>query len=185
VLRYQLPIGAFQFTATILGGFLTSKVRNILCIVIILGLIPSLAGMIGIATISLEHKWGLLVCTWLQGVWGVSNILSWSLVASNVAGHTKRTTANGIWFVFYASGNIIGPFLLQAREKPRYITAIQVLCAMFGVCIFCVACLGVLMGMENKRRDKKGGEYAQTEVGDQEGFTDRTDKENKAFRYKL
>jgi hypothetical protein len=58
--------------------------------------IVGVAGMIGIATISTEHPLALLACTWLQGVWGVSNILSWTLVAVNVAGHTKPTTANAV-----------------------------------------------------------------------------------------
>jgi len=145
VLLYQLPIGAFQFTATVAGRILTSYVPNTLCVTIIAGFIVGIAGMIGIATISTKHPLALLACTWLQGVWGVSNILSWTLVAVNVAGHTKRTTANAVWFLFYAAGNIIGPLLFLPAEAPRYFTAIKALAGMFGSCIFFTVCLGGIM----------------------------------------
>jgi len=182
VLLYQLPIGAFQFAFTIAGGMLTAFVPNLLCITIIVAFLPGLAGMIGIATISLEHGLSLLACVWIQGIWGISNILSWTLVAVNVAGHTKRTTANAVWFMFYAAGNIIGPFLFIPSEAPRYFTAIKALAGIFGSCIFFVACLWVIMFTENRRR----GEFViPDEIGNEDGFTDRTDRENKAFRYKL
>jgi hypothetical protein len=71
---------------------------------IIDGFVVGIAGMIGMATISTKHPQALLACAWLQGAWGLSNILSWILVAVNVAGHTKRTTANAVWFVFYVPG---------------------------------------------------------------------------------
>jgi hypothetical protein len=109
--------------------------------------------MIGIATISTQHLLAALACTWLQGVWGVSNILSWTLVAVNVAGHTKRTTANAVWFVFYAAENIIGPFLFLPDEAPRYLTAIKALAGMFGSRIFFTVCLGGIMFVENRRRE--------------------------------
>lgn len=43
-----------------------------------------------------------------------------SLVASNVAGYTKKTVATAMVFIGYCVGNITGPFLFFAREKPRY-----------------------------------------------------------------
>jgi hypothetical protein len=182
VLLYQLPIGAIQFTATVLGGLITSKVPNTIIFVLIIGLLPSLGGMIGIATISTKHKWALVACTWILGFSGLSNILSWSLVAANVAGHTKRTTANGVWFVFYAAGNIIGPFLFKTGEAPWYFTAIKTLCGMIGSCLFCASSLFVILFLENKSRAALN---LPEDIGDEEGFTDRTDRENKAFRYKL
>jgi hypothetical protein len=65
VLLYQLPIGAFQFTATVVGGIFTSYIPNTLCMTIVAGLIVGIAGMIGIATISTKHPLALLACTWL------------------------------------------------------------------------------------------------------------------------
>lgn len=84
--------------------------------------------------------------------------------------------------MFYAAGNIIGPFLFIPSEAPRYFTAIKALAGIFGSCIFFVACLWVIMFTENRRR---GEIVIPDEIGDEDGFTDKTDFENKAFRYKL
>lgn len=43
-----------------------------------------------------------------------------SLIASNVAGYTKKTVATAMAFIGYCTGNIIGPFLFFAWEKPKY-----------------------------------------------------------------
>lgn len=43
-----------------------------------------------------------------------------SLVASNVAGYTKKTVATAMFYLGYCVGNIIGPFLFFVREKPKY-----------------------------------------------------------------
>jgi hypothetical protein len=104
IVEYQMPTGAIQFVCNIAAGVFTSKVPNTLVIVIIVALFPGIAGMIGIATIDLSHQLALTACSWLQGIFGVSIILTWDLVATNIAGHTKRTTVNGLEFCCYAAG---------------------------------------------------------------------------------
>lgn len=152
VVLYQLPGGAMQFVVTITVGLFNSMVPGFLCVSIIAGCIPGLAGMIGIATISLDHQLSLTACAWLQSIFGLAIILTWNLVATNFAGHTKRTTANGVLFVFYAAGNIIGPFLFLPAEKPRYLTAIKALVGMYVGTILGIASLYLLMSTENRRR---------------------------------
>lgn len=71
--------------ASVIVGYVNAIVPNILCLSIILGLVPGIAGMVGIATISINHELALAACCWLQAVFGVSIILSWSLVGSNVS----------------------------------------------------------------------------------------------------
>jgi len=179
---YQMPSGALEFVCVVSGGFFASKVPNTLILTIILGLLPGIAGMIGIAIIPLKHQIALAACTWLQGIFGLSIILTWSMVAANVSGHTKRSTVNGVEFVCYAAGNIIGPFLFFARESPRYLTAIKTLAGMYGACILFTASIGLLMLRENRRRDQIA---LPEELVDEQGFLDTTDRENKGFRYKL
>jgi hypothetical protein len=64
------------------------------------GSIPGIAGLAGLMTISLKHRYALVGCTWLQNVLGAPIILSWTLPAVNVAGHTKRSTVLGLYFVY-------------------------------------------------------------------------------------
>lgn len=42
------------------------------------------------------------------------------MVASNVAGFTKKSVASAMMFMAYTTGNIIGPFLFFPREAPEY-----------------------------------------------------------------
>lgn len=174
--------------ALVIVGYLNTLIPNILCLSIALGFVPGICGMIGIATIPLTHQTALAACAWLQAVFGVSIILSWSLIGSNVAGHTKRATANGVNFVCYAAGNIVGPFLFFSREAPRYLTAIKILAGMYAAAIVFTAALAGVMWRENRRRDARSVEeeaVVDERAGDERGFEDRTDGENEAFRYRL
>ncbi|KAI8282142.1 hypothetical protein K4K60_003720 [Colletotrichum sp. SAR11_57] len=193
-LKWQLPSGAFQLVPTVILGYLASRYRNITVLMSVLAGVPSIAGIIGIALIPLERPLALTACCWLLGVIGAAIILNWSIVAANFAGHTKRMTVNGVNFICYAAGNIIGPFMFDPEEAPRYMSAIKALCGMYSSCMFFTACIGGLMWWENRKRDARlaemtGGEHVNAGHGDTEvnevGFTDRTDKENPHFRYKL
>ncbi|PNP81417.1 hypothetical protein FNYG_05223 [Fusarium nygamai] len=100
-------------------------------------------------------------------------------------------TVNGLNFVYYASGNIIRPFLFQAKEAPRYRSAIWALCGVYAACVIFTALIGLTMWMSNKRRSKAAREAVASEatsacndVGE-DGFRDLTDRENRNFYYKL
>lgn len=54
---------------------------------------------------------------------GAPVIVSWSILANNVARHTKRSVGNGIWFTMYAAGNVAGVNIFFERETPRYYSA--------------------------------------------------------------
>ena len=67
----------------------------------IVSCIPGLAGLIGIMNISIEHdRFALVGMCWLQGILGAPVVLNWTLPGLNTAGHTKRSTVLGIYFVY-------------------------------------------------------------------------------------
>lgn len=43
-----------------------------------------------------------------------------SLIASNVAGFTKKSTVNAVFFIGYCVGNIAGPQFFIIAEAPSY-----------------------------------------------------------------
>ena len=186
----QLPNGAFQLVFTVAAGYFASRVRNTSVLTTIVVQIPSLAGIIGIALIPISHQLALTACCWLLSVVGAAIILNWSITAANFAGHTKRMTVNGLNFVCYAGGSIIGPFLFKPSEAPRYMTAIKALVGLYAASMFFTALVGLSMWLSNRQRDAQAGQQdaAQSisqEPSEEVGFHDRTDRENKAFRYKL
>jgi MFS family permease len=181
---FQTPGGAFEVVGCIVLGYV-SQGRNMVGLAIIIGCIPGMAGLIGILTIPIANRYALVGMCWLQNVLGSPIILSWTVPGLNVAGHTKRTTVLGIYFVCYVVGNIVGPHMFLTAEAPRYPTAIKGLLGTYCAVIFFQALYTLWCWIENKRRDKLS---MHTEVSEEElfeGFDDLTDKENKHFRYTL
>lgn len=186
----QLPTGAFEFFLVPICGLAAGYFRDTRCIILAIICLPPLGGLLGIRLTSLDHRWTLVGCTWLQYLVGAPVILSWNLLTTNIAGHTKRSIANGIWFCFYAGGNIAGANIFFAREAPRYLSALTGLIVCYCGMVVISLALALYMWWENKRRDKVMGESVRTAEGADaegilEGFTDQTDKTNLHFRYAL
>lgn len=186
----QLPTGAFEFVLVPICGLAAGYFRDSRCIILALICLPPLGGLLGIRLTSLDHRWTLVGCTWLQFLIGAPVILCWNLLTTNIAGHTKRTIANAMWFTFYAGGNIAGANIFFAKEAPRYFSALTGLIVCYCGIVVVVLALRQYMWWENRRRDKRlGGGLASTEGADAEGilegFTDQTDKANLHFRYGL
>jgi ACS family allantoate permease-like MFS transporter len=57
---------------------------------------------------------------WLFVAFAAGFPISLSMVASNVAGFTKKSVASAMLFMAYTAGNIVGPFLFFPREAPDY-----------------------------------------------------------------
>src|SRR3569833_1135043 len=114
----QMPAGALELISCLVAGIVVSKFRNALIITIIVALIPGFAGIIGIAVIQLTkaNQWALIGCAWLEGTLGAAIIMTYCLVTTNFAGHSKRTTDNAIVFLCFAAGEIVG----RSSRTPEY-----------------------------------------------------------------
>tara|TARA_R110002060_G_scaffold63081_1_gene72403 strand:+ start:876 stop:1364 length:489 start_codon:yes stop_codon:yes gene_type:complete len=160
--------------------------------------------------IPIAHRYALVGCCWLQNVLGSPIVLNWTLPAVNVAGHTKRSTVLGLYFVYvahfssiishhpktgrdtsilttnsvYCSGNIAGPHIFIPSQAPRYFGAIKGLLVAYCIAAGLQVVYSTVCYMENKRRDR-AGLVADAEVEALEGFGDLTDKENVHFRYRI
>jgi len=180
----QLPTGAIEFVVVPLCGLAAGYFKNTRCIILGLICLPPLAGLLGIRLTPLDKRWSLVGCTWLQYIIGAPVILSWNLLTTNIAGHTKRSTANGLWFLFYAAGNIAGANIFFAREAPRYFSALMGLCVCYGGMVVVAAFLYGWMWAENRRRDRVYG-VGEDETAVEDGFRNWTDGRAKHFRYAL
>ncbi|USW58155.1 Putative major facilitator superfamily, MFS transporter superfamily [Septoria linicola] len=180
----QTPGGAFEIVGCIAFGFL-SRLPGMLCPSIILSCLPGMAGLIGILTINIEHRYALTAMAWLQNVVGSPIILCWTLPGVHVAGHTKRAAVLGVFFAMYCAGNIAGPHLFLDAESPRYPTAIKgLLGAYVAMIVFTMAYWAICI-TSNKQRDRRH-ERGMTTIAERfEGFDDLTDRENQHFRYRL
>jgi hypothetical protein len=180
----QLPTGAIEFVIIPLCGLAAGYFKNTRCLILAFICLPPLAGLLGIRLTPLSQRWSLVGCTWLQYIVGAPVILSWNLLTTNIAGHTKRSTANGMWFVFYAAGNIAGANIFFAREAPRYFSALTGLIVCYCGMVVVALILRQYMWWENRRRDRLSG-AGEDEQAIQDGFNDLTDREARHFRYAL
>lgn len=182
----QMPTGAIEAIVVPICGLIASYVPNSRCLVLAGVCLIPFAGLLGIYFTGLEHQWSLVGCTWLQFIIGAPVILCWNLLSTNVAGHTKRSFANGFWFAMYAAGNVAGANIFFAREAPRYFSALTGLLVCYGAIIVLSLILYFSMRFQNSRRDRAAAAgVSDTSEAVLAGFNDLTDKESKNFRYGL
>lgn len=94
----QTPGGAFEFFGCWFFGWV-SGYKNMVGVSIIISSLPGMAGLIGILTISENHRYALVAMAWMQNVLGAPLVLNWTMPGLNIAGHTKRSFTIGVYFV--------------------------------------------------------------------------------------
>ncbi|KAL1871015.1 hypothetical protein Plec18167_007323 [Paecilomyces lecythidis] len=182
--------GAFLLLFVIFTVVVSMVFNNARCISIALLNIISLAGALMIRMLPESHKLGRLGGLWLIGGYASAFPTILSLVSSNITGHTKRSTVNGMLFLGFCMGYIVGPLTFLADEAPTYKTAFNIMIACFVLNIAIIMIIRQLMAWWNTKRDRElgtsnivigeGGEDAPAQLE-----LDETDWQNKSIRYSL
>lgn len=113
----------------------------------------------------------------------VTLIVIESLIASNVAGHTKKFVSNAIFLIGYCAGNLIGPQTFLDDQAPQYTGSCiaMVICG----CVCLVLLLVLDYTSDNRRTEAKKNDptvIAFLMIQNHE-FADLTDQQNPLFRY--
>ena len=118
---FNIPFGAVNVIAILGGGWLATRIKSKGIVIAILAL-PCIIG----ASILLALPRGagskgiLLIAYYLTSFLAGITPLIYSWHVQNTAGDTKRKVVTGIVFVGMCTGNIIGPLLYSAEDKPYY-----------------------------------------------------------------
>ncbi|KAK2773125.1 hypothetical protein FQN52_006101 [Onygenales sp. PD_12] len=185
----QIPGGAVQFAGNLLGGFLVSKyagryhARSIAMILANSICIIGAGLLVGLPS---ENKWGRMVALWLCYFQSLGFSLSLTIVSSNIAGYTKKQVTGAMLFTGYCVGNILGPQTFKKSEAPGYKSAYIAMLVGYTVKVLAITALYIYMYLENKRRDREAltlAEDSRDAIDD--GMMDKTELENKGFRYVL
>ncbi|KAJ5662977.1 hypothetical protein N7507_003708 [Penicillium longicatenatum] len=183
----QMPMGAAQIVFLLLTSGFATFVRSSRIPMMILNCSVSVIGMALIWKLDDDNRTGRLTGLSLGAVFAVNIPLSLSLISSNVAGFTKKSTVSALMFIAYCVGNIVGPQFFLPAEKPSYPTGIKAAMSGLILGIFFLICLYVFYIWENRRRDRLYGSPRQlTEAEElQDEFSNKTDHEIESFRYVL
>lgn len=107
-----------------------------------------------------------------------------SLISSNVAGYTKKTTVAALYLIAYCAGNIIGPQTFQVKDKPLYRPAeITIICC-WAACLVDLVFIWWYCKRQNKMKAVLRARHGYKKLERQE-FLDLTDRENPEFIYTL
>lgn len=110
-LLYGTPGGGVEVVTLIAWGWLTTRFGNRILLSSIFLLIAIL-GMVLIVALPLDNSNGRLAGYYLTQASPVPFVALLSLVSTNVAGYTKKTTVAALYLIGYCVGNIIGPVRL-------------------------------------------------------------------------
>lgn len=201
-LLYGTPGGAVEVVALILCGYLGDRFGHRV-LISCSGLVCSIIGMLLIVTLPLSNNGGRLAGYYMTQASPTPFVALLSLIATNVAGYTKKTTVAAIYLISYCAGNIIGmlpllrimrktaadrisigPQTFRPKDQPRYKPAEITIIVCWGACI--VDLLFIWWYYRNQNR-KKAGLRAQPHYRKLENqeWLDLTDRENPEFVYTL
>jgi ACS family allantoate permease-like MFS transporter len=79
------------------------------------GLVASIVGMLLIVALPLSNDVGRLIGYYLTQASPTPFVALLSLISSNVAGYTKKTTVAALYLIGYCAGNIIGEWISEKQ----------------------------------------------------------------------
>lgn len=179
----QMPSGGVQFVVCVSACFVASSYENARFAVMLVCLIPALAGVVGMWLLPQTNPYGRLVCLWITFSYTASWSLSMSVVTANTAGHTKKATSAAILLIGYCLGNFIGPFFFVARQAPRYGLGVGMMLACIGIQFLCILGTWALLWNRNRKRAANNAARASDVIdGQNRALNDETDLQNPNFK---
>jgi len=135
-LLYGFPGGAVVIVACWSNGWAGDRFGNrtlFACVPMTCALI----GMILVIALPITHdsNIGRLVGFYMTQAIPATGATVLSLVSSNVAGYTKKSTVAAFYLVGYCVGNIIGPYTFTPEAAPRYVSAEITIMICYALCI--------------------------------------------------
>ncbi|KAJ7509482.1 major facilitator superfamily domain-containing protein [Mycena galericulata] len=172
-----------QIVALIVGGVITLNFKDTRLLVTTAANIICVVAAACMAYLPRHKVWMRLVSFWLVNCQSVGFAAGLVMVSSNMGGYTHRTIASAVIFTAYCFGNVAGPFVKQS-QAPFYQSATAGLLAGYTIKLVCQIALLIYMYLANKGRDKKYG-TPDLAASKEAGMQDKTEYENKDFRYVL
>lgn len=182
-LLYGTPGGAVEVVFLVVCGYLGDRTGHRILFGCT-GLVTAMVGMILIVALPLSNDGGRLAGYYLTQSSPTGFVALLSLIATNVAGYTKKTTVAALYLICYCVGNIIGPQTFRPKDEPRYVPAEITIIVCWGACIVDLLFIYWYCQNQNKKKAAFRAQPGYMKLENQE-WLDLTDKENPEFMYTL
>lgn len=114
----SLPGGVIQLVTLPILSILATYIPNSRMTLALIADLIALSGACMLYAIDPSHRWAVLAGFWIMiGFIPCSFILSFGTMGANIGGHTKKITAQGIFFVCYSVGSRFSNRLLDQMHK--------------------------------------------------------------------
>lgn len=177
---------AFQATFVLIATIGSTYIPNTRTYFMIFNYTMGVAGAAMVYSLEADRVWARFFGYCCCIAFSANYPLLFAMGTANIAGFTKKTTANAALFVGYCAANVASPQLFLAREKPTYPSGFKACLACLSVSVALSAILRVYLVWENKRRDRVYGPVVNENTDEVDvalGLSDQTDFELKQFRY--
>lgn len=148
------------------------------------GLLISMLGILLIICLDPSQRYGQLVGYYFTQAAPTAFVALLSLISSNMAGYTKKTTVAAMYLIAYCTGNIIGPQMFRPKDAPRYVPAeIAIVICWF----LCFVDMLFIHWYTKRRNAQKAALRAAPDYVKRKNieWMDLTDRENPDFVYTL
>ncbi|CEL03049.1 hypothetical protein ASPCAL04207 [Aspergillus calidoustus] len=181
----SLPASAVAVVSITLAGILGTRFPQRRIPLAIAFILPSLMGNLILWKMPRDNRSGLLAGMYLSTTFYGSLVQHYSLLAANIAGHSKKTVVMGTITMMSALGGFSGPWAYKGDQAERGYPDGQIATlSLFAVSVGSYLCLWFYYGWQNAKRDEiMGGEGIVNGDDPLLAFLDTTDRDNIAFRY--
>ncbi|KAH7102698.1 MFS general substrate transporter [Auriculariales sp. MPI-PUGE-AT-0066] len=202
----NIPFNVIQIIVTLLSAVISMRLKLKSPVIIVLTLFP-IGGASALYALGRgpELRNTLLGCYYITAFFTGLQPMLYSWASQNTAGHTKKVTTTGVFFVAQCVGNVVGPLLYKTEDKPRYNNGLvaNLICWIILLVLTIITIFYLMMlNRSHARRRVAAGKSAvvvdtsldnyraDAEKRDGTGLNDRafddlTDKENEDFVYVL
>lgn len=197
----NMPTGVMSTLSAFVFSWIAAKWSNRRCLITMLASCVPMIGAIIVYSLPRTNIGGQMAGIYLVSPSSVSRgltanrlfqlytyfgpyVVGISMAQANTAGNTKKTVQYSILYIGYAVGNLIGPQTFRANQAPAYTGGFVAMLVCYCVCVLLMGVYWFVALTLNRRRTD--GVDPQSEQMNEElfdAFADKTDFQQKGFRY--
>ncbi|ORY23616.1 major facilitator superfamily domain-containing protein [Naematelia encephala] len=153
----NMPFGFLQFVCILVASYAVQKWRfkSIVLAAFVVPVIAGLGVLYGEGVSSNFNQGAALTGYYLLAFLFGGNPLIVSWMVANTAGQTKKSAIMSLYNAGSSAGNIIGPLLFNAKDKPHYIPGVRAVLGLFCALLAVVGMQVVVLFFLNRQRENQ------------------------------